>query len=43
MGQNCFNKASKKQKGETQVCDCGVEEEGADSKDIADGVLAESD
>ena len=43
MGQGCFNNASKKQKGETQVCDCGVEEKGADSKDIADGVLAESD
>lgn len=32
MGQSYFNNTSKKENGETQVCDCGEEKEGAESK-----------
>lgn len=34
MGQSYFNNTSKKEKAETQVCDCGEEKEGAESKTL---------
>ena len=49
MSQVYFSNTSEKQNGETQVCDCEVEEEGLPpssisqsqcSNNIADGVLA---